>query len=202
MNSDDEKKLKICYLFLSLEEPMTEANLLKFTQMGENFSGFEESKDAIIAECNQVIDESSDSDERYDVVIARKINKLVDSMFDYSSGGMFTAIVAAGFGNKTMTRETEQKQLLWMLESLAWYDGKCTANEKRIIRDFMSKWGIDKSVLLEMEDTAETLFMLDNYRTWIKTTGESYDYVNSVIQELDKNQKDISDNIAYTINLD
>jgi hypothetical protein len=179
MNSNDERKQKICHLFLSLDEPMTDANLLKFTQMGENFSGFKESKDAIIGECNRVVGQSIDGDDRYDV-ISDGINKIVDSMY---------------------MNDPEKKQLLWMLESLAWYDGKCTAGEKKFIRTLARKWEMDKSLLFEMEDTAETLVALDNYRNWIRTTGESYDFINSVIQELDKNQKEIGDNIAYTINL-
>jgi hypothetical protein len=180
MNSNDEGKQKICYLFLSLDEPMTKANLLKFTLMGENFSGFKESKEAIIAECNRVISKSIDSDDRYDA-ISEGIEKIVDSMYP---------------------NNVEKKQLLWMLETLAWYDGTCTANEKKLIRTLMRKWeDIDSSVLIEMEDAAETLVAVDNYRSWIQTTSESYSVIDSVIKELDKNQKEIGDNIAYTINL-
>lgn len=110
MNSNDEKKQKICYLFLSLDETMTDANLLKFTQVGENFEGFKEVKDAIIEECNRIIDQSIDSEDRYDVIY-EEINNIVGSL---------------------NMDEAERKQLLWLLETLAWYDGKCTANEKKL----------------------------------------------------------------------
>jgi hypothetical protein len=181
MNSNDEKKQKICYLFLSLDEPMTEAHLLKFTKMGENFSGFTESKDGIIAECNRVIGKSIDSDDRYDV-ISEEIIKIADLLY---IPGQFVK---------------EKKQRLWMLETIAWYDGTCTVNEKKLIRALMRKWEIDPSVLVEMEDTAETLVALDNYRNWIQTK-EPYLFVDSVVKALDKNQTEIGGHIAYTINL-
>jgi hypothetical protein len=179
MNSDDFKMQKICCLLLSLDGPMTGENLTKFTRMGENFSGFTESKYSIILECNQITGKSIDGDDRYDV-ISEGVNKIAGSMYPNAA---------------------EKKQFLWMLETLAWHDGTCTPHQKKLIRALTRQWEVDPAVLLEMEDTAETLLAIESYRRWIKTTSEPSGFGNSIEAELDTNRKDISDNIACTINL-
>jgi uncharacterized protein YoxC len=224
MNSTDEKKQKICYLFLSLEGPITETNLTRFNQMGVNIDGFAESRNSIIAECNRIIEKVVDKDARYDAIF-EEINNIADSMY-------------------ILSNKAEKRRLLWILESLAWHDDRYTANEKKFICQLAQKWEIDPSLVIEMEDIAETLSMIGGYRRTlntfrnrVKTTGvavkdsyrsyksgilsrillffkvwrnarrfpdytdKTYDFINSLTQELDKNQKDIVDSIDHIINL-
>jgi uncharacterized protein YoxC len=224
MDSADEKRQKICYLFLSLEGPITETNLTRFNQMGVNLDGFVESRNSIIAECNRIIEKLVDKDARYDAIF-EEINNIADSMYILSD-------------------EAEKRRLLWMLESLAWHDDRYTENEKKFIFQLAQKWKIDPSLVIEMEDIAETLIMIGDYRRTlnafrnrVKTTGvvlkdsyrsykngiisrillffkvwknargfpnytdKTYDFINSLTRELDNNQKDITDNIAHIINL-
>jgi hypothetical protein len=178
LDSKDQGKLKIIYLFLSLEKTIDSRGIEKFKEAGKVFDGFDDAKEEIIKDCNSLIAQSFDNEDRFDV-ISEGICKIAELCF-YSNSSI-------------------QKECLWSLVNLAFYDGDYSDTERKLLRTLMRKWGIDKSVLLEMEDTAETLVALDTHRNWIKSTHYSYDYINSIVIELDKNQDEITKNLIQTI---
>jgi hypothetical protein len=188
MESNDEQKLKIAYLFLAIDGQTDEALLSNFDLLGQKFDDFASARGKIIRWGKQSLTQSIDGKDRDDV-ISEKIIKLADPQ-PYSYPVHFAKDKA------------ECKQCLWMLVNLAWHDGGCSDKKKKLLRTLMRKWNIDKSVLLEMEDTAETLSILDHYRTWVKTTEEPYGFIDAVVKELDKNQQEIAENIADLVSFE
>jgi hypothetical protein len=186
MNWKDESKLKIAYLFLSLGAgcPISDNNCTRFDQLGQNYTGFSDNRRSIISKCNEIINRAIDQNDLYDV-----ISEGIVEQANYS------------FNTFDSDYDVNTKQCLWLLVNLAFHDGTYTDNEKKIIRSLMRKWNIDKSILLEMEETAETLFDLDKYRYWMETRNEPYSVIKSYVQELDKNQNELSSNISDLINV-
>jgi hypothetical protein len=182
----DEMTLKLCYLFLSVDQTITKDRMSRFEEIGDAYSAFDREKQGIIDICERYISESLNNN-RYSVIwdgINEVTKRDSDSALSYSP----------------LSNKTGQKECMWLIVCLAWYDGNCSENEKKIINNLANKWRIEKSVLLEMEDTAITLCEIDKYSSWIKTTNDPYDYVAAVINELNKNQNEITANIFETIN--
>jgi Fe-S-cluster-containing hydrogenase component 2 len=189
----DNQLLKMYYLFLSVDEPMSERNGLKFNQIGETIADFEKNKTKVINECEQMLENRND---RINVVFDW-MTKFVDENTISDDNGYYWEM-----SDKLFKGKKSQLENLWIIVCLALYDGNYSADEQKILNMLIQKWNIDKSVFLEMEDTALTLYEMDNYRNWLKLTGEPYDLVNSLLSELDKNQKDISENISEIIFVD
>jgi hypothetical protein len=183
----DEMTLKLCYLFLSVDNDITKDGMSKFDEIGKGYSDFNDEREAIISDCEEYIREFTGRNDRYSV-IWNGINEITkrdtDSALSYSP-------LSNSFG---------QKECMWLIVCLAWYDGECSHNKKKIIANLSRKWGIEKSIMLEMEDTAITLCEIDKYRSWIKGGNDSYASVTAAIRELDKNQREIADNMFETIN--
>jgi hypothetical protein len=181
--------LKVAYLFLSLDNKVDKTALRKIDELGNDMDNYSDKKDKIIGECEDLISQSFDSTDRYDVIF-EGINKIVGNSSNQP------------FGLLGHPKDyVDKKQCLWILVNLAYFDGSYTDSERKLIRALVRKWEIDKSILIEMEDTAETLIELNKHKTWIKTTNYPYDYVAGVIKEMDKNQEELSSNISLLMSI-
>jgi hypothetical protein len=177
-----EPILKAAYFFLSLDRPISEADIKKIDELGSNVEGYSGIKKSIFNECEKILSRSLDDNDRFDVIMEEILKTGNASFVD-------------------LPKEAGQKRCLWILVNLALYDGMYSENEKKIIRSLMRKWEIDKSILIEMEDSAETLVEVDKNRSWIKTTNYPYDYVDSVVKEMDKNQHELTNNISLLMSI-
>jgi hypothetical protein len=193
---------KIAYLFLSLEGEIDKEGLKKFDMLGEKYSNWDAERGDIIGQCKKILSEVPGQANRL-LSILGEINEVAHTSLTESPLLPIIGGLGLGFGlyNLGKPSQSKRKNCLWVLVNLAFYDNQYTANEKQLISNLALKWSIDKSVLSEMEDTAETLIDLDNHRTWIKTTKDSYDYINSVVTELDKNQNELTKNLSEIINI-
>ena len=92
-----------------------------------------------------------------------------------------------------------QVQIIWTLINLGYADGEYSKAEQKIVRSLAKRWKIKKSVVAELDGTAEALLALVTQKEWIKTTGKPYDMVHSVIEELDRNVQMMFDNVKVLI---
>jgi hypothetical protein len=140
--------------------------------------------DSSIEECENILAKSFDAEDRFDVVLKAIIN-IGDSTFGWIS------------------RDAERIQCLWLLVNCAYYDGKYSSDEKRLLRNISRDWEIrdNVAVLSEMEDTAETLLDLVKYKEWIQTTNYPYKHIDGVVKELDKNQQELAHNISLLMSI-
>ena len=76
------------------------------------------------------------------------------------------------------------KILVWNLLAIAFSEGDYSANEKRLIRYIARRAGVDHTVLLEMEQTINTLNAIEKEEEWLKTTDKPYKVVGVRIDEL------------------
>jgi hypothetical protein len=177
-------QLKIVYLFLSLEEKISNDDLEKLTQFASQMKLSKEDVDYFIKECEDILSKSFDLEDRFDVV-RKAIFDIGNSSFDLNG------------------KEAERIQCLWLLVNCAYYDGKYSLNERKLLRNISREWKIrdNVTVLSEMEDTAETILDLVDHKKWIKTTNYSYDYIDGVVKELDKNQQELAANISLMMSI-
>jgi hypothetical protein len=177
-------QLQMVYLFLSLEDKISNEGLEKLHNLVSKMKLSKEDEDSIIETSEKILSKSFDKDDRFDVIYEGIIG-IVESYFRWAD------------------KKAEQKQALWLLINSAYCDGNYTFDKKRLLRTIMRKFNIDNSVLAEMEDTAETLLDLENHRTWIKKASAEYgyDYIDSVIKELDKNKVELANNISLVMSI-
>jgi hypothetical protein len=184
----DENTLKLCYLFLSLDKTISKDNLEKFTEIGMNYNSFESKKKELISECEQIIGLSISEYDRF-AVISTAIKEI--ALPNESNAFSFSPL----------SNRSGQRECLWLLECLLWQDGNGSENEKKIIRSLAEQWKIDEAMVHEMEDTARTLYEIDNYRSFLKTSHEFYSDLNRLSRELDKSQNEIIDSMFETLNI-
>jgi hypothetical protein len=184
----DENTLKLCYLFFSLDKTISKDNLSRFQEIGHHSSLPGLNEEVIISECEQIIAISSSDLNRF-AVISEAIKAIAQP--NESNALSFSPL----------SNRSGQLECLWLLECLSWQDGESSENENKIIYGLASQWKINETMLLEIEDTARTLYEIDNYRSFLKTTNEPDETLKVLFQELDKNQSEIIDNIFETINI-
>jgi len=172
-----EGQVKMVYLFMSLDGGINEENLVRFNQLTNEMEILGDSREKVIVECEKILGKTFDKEDR--------IGLIYQSIFNW------------GKSNK----ETEKIQSLWLLVDSAFFGGIYTSDEKRILRNLSRDWEIEDNVavLLEMEDTAETILELEKHREWLKTTNYPYDYIRSYDDELEKNKKELVENISLIV---
>ncbi|MCM1128365.1 MAG: TerB family tellurite resistance protein [Alistipes senegalensis] len=89
--------------------------------------------------------------------------------------------------------DDEQKRyLLWILVNIAYADGEYAAAERELLRYAAKEMEMDESLVLEMEDSAETLLALKEKEKWMagRKTGQA---------NLEKNIKKDWDDVTNSI---
>ena len=76
------------------------------------------------------------------------------------------------------------KVLLWDLLAVAFSEGDYSANEKKLLRYIAKSFGVDYSVLLEMEQSVRTLIAIDREESWMKETDRRYTVIEERVNEL------------------
>lgn len=66
----------------------------------------------------------------------------------------------------------------------AYSDEKYDEAERKLLKYFVRKTNIDKSVFLEMESSILTLLDIEKELTWIKTTDRPYLTIETMVNEL------------------
>ncbi len=93
----------------------------------------------------------------------------------------------------------EVKKLLWMLVSLAYADGEFIEEEKKFIKFIANKYKIEKSILQEFIDYANTFISLETYDKEIETSNYSYAQITSIKEQIKKDQKIITQSLTRLV---
>ncbi len=92
------------------------------------------------------------------------------------------------------------KLLLWNLFVVAYSDNDINEDEMRLIRYIARQAKIDKSIILDYENTIKTLQAIENEKEMLKTSDKSFHLVDSKLKDLDKRKKNIMENVMILIN--
>jgi len=173
----DKQQMRIAYLFLSSENRITDSDFALFEEMGKLIEGFPKMKGEIIGECEKILAPPDSGRSRYEIVC--------DLFHSYKT-----------------SNESEVNcncDILWTLLCLQYRSKEKSEKKKNLVDIWVETNRIDKAIALEMCDTYETQNAIIEYQKWLE--GMSYQEVNSVMQELDKDLKSLEQSLSDLIAL-
>ena len=89
--------------------------------------------------------------------------------------------------------------LVWNLFAAAFSNKSYDESEKRLIDHIARKTGVDKSIVLEMEQMMKTLTSIQNEIDWASQTTRPYSEIKPIIDELEKRQNVITESAECLI---
>lgn len=174
--------LKIIYFVMAADGIVFDDEDEKFKLIGKELDPqYEYDRDEIIGECQQLLDERSDSD--YQKALQEGIENAL-----------------------TQSKQTEDsfitpKLLLWDLLTVAYSDKQYNEAEIKVLEYLVNKLNIDKAVFVEMENCIQTLLSLEQELQWIKTTDRPYLTIEAMVNEIVDRKQVIFDSAKALIEL-
>ena len=180
-NISPKAAIMMMYYLVALDGEVTEDEMTQFDEMGLAIdSMYPQMKQTFISECKKQMEKAIDPEDYYDVI---------QEGADYA----LTHIPRSKFSDIT------PKLLLWNLLVIAQSDNDYADIERKFLKFTARKLDIDKSVFLEMEQTIQTMQMLEAEMEWLKTTERPYTVIEKMVKELEERQKVIQKSIAALI---
>lgn len=184
-NRDDQ--LKVLYLFLSADGVKSNQEMSMFGEICKKYDVDKDKKREVIQYCNNELEVHASED--FPALSA--IQEIVDK-----GRSVFS------FLNKDLRNsKSQQASTIWNLMNLGYADKDYSSKEKEIVEYLIRKWEIDEVVVLQLEETLNTLNRLYTYKAELQN---SYDYSNpkrffKSIDAVDKDIDNLLKNIAVTV---
>ena len=172
--------LKVFYYLIAIDGEIDDVEIGNFRSTGLSLDPvhFIEYSDEIESECRKMV--ISAGDERYDF-----LSEAVDDALTHEAEGEDQGITP--------------RLLLGDLFTVAFCNEKYDDSEKRLINHIARKIGIDKSIVLEMEQMMKTLASIQCEINWAQQTKRPYSEIRPIIEELEKRQKVITESAEFLI---
>ena len=188
----EKKDLILIYLLMSVDEKVSKEELEKFHELVKQ-SGVESEERAIIDSAKGILSQVEPED-----LCLGDVNELYEKYKNaIPSLCSFAEAISTIYSDPK-----KDKQLLWVMINMAFADGEFSENEKNFIFNcYCNDKKIESSITDEMVESAKTLYSLYSYRDWLKLNSKkSYSETEAIINELDKNQKVLEENVLELIN--
>ena len=172
--------LQIMYCLMAVDGTISEEEADKFDEIGKASDPyFATYKKILIKECLAASRLETTYGHAFVPRTPEEMEDYYDQIHDYV-GDLITGLprgwpVAGGI---------RPQILLWNLLAIAYSEGDYSANEKRLIRHFSKRAGVEDTVLLEMEHTIRTLFAIEKEEEWLKSTDRPYRVIEARVNEL------------------
>lgn len=180
--------LKVIYYVMAIDEKIDQKEMDIFLEAGKsmdrNFSDYQRD---LINECLYWYVDSVESEN-----FNSKVHDAVAKIFTDRDAIPSNPALA----KPKLVFDINQRQLLWNCMTIAYSDGNCTEEERRLIMFISEKCGLDRSVVLEYENLIQTSSAIEKEIEWLKTTDWKYDKVDSEIKNLKDRQKVLVDYIG------
>ena len=158
--------MSIFYYLMWADGQTTEDEFEKFDEIGNALDpAFKANRPEIIRNCYAQVKKTIDPEDRYDV--------LLDGILD-----------ALHTSAPTQDSYMTPKHFLWNLLTVAYCDGECAPEERRLIKAIVRNMDVDKAIFLEMESSLLTLLDLEKELAWIKTTNRPYIVIEAMVNEI------------------
>lgn len=173
-----EDALKIVYLLISSDQEISPEEEEMFESIGRDIDPeFETHKDPIREECLDCMKQAVDVNDLYDLIRDKAAAALQNSRA--SSEGTI-----------------QPRILLWNLISIAFADSGYVESERRMIRSMARGMDIDISVMLEMENSMQTLLALQKEETFLRNSDRKYAEVEVQVNELADRRRVIMESLG------
>ena len=175
--------VKVIWFLMAADGQIYQNEEEKFNSVGRELCAtFDEKREELVADCQKCPDQADDPDEYLDVL----------------QDGVLRALLTSKVTEDTFITP---KLLLWNMLVLAYSDGEYGEAERKLIRFTARKLDIDKSVLLEMDNSIQTITEIDNEMKWIKTTDRPYLTIEAMVNELNDRKTVVFDSVKELIAL-
>ena len=175
--------LSLFYYLMWADGQTSENEFEAFDEIGSNLDpSFKDNRSEIIKSCYAQVKKVIDPEDRYDVLLEGVLEALRES---------------APTEDSNMT----PKLLLWNMLTVAYSDGECSAEERRLIKAIVRQLDIDPAIFLEMESTILTLLDLEKELSWIKTTNRPYIVIEAMVNEIADRKEAIMQGVKALITL-
>lgn len=173
-NKDQE--VALYYLYMMADGNVSYSEEKIFDQLCGEMEIPGDTKQQIIEKCKQI-----GNGDILSVIVNEKI--------DDGAGKSFF-----GLHNKSVLA-----RIIWNLINLGYADAVYSNAEKKIVKHLVDKWSIDKEVLQEFIDTADTMLALTKKKEWISTTFNKGIESDKREKKTDSEIKMLLDNVKLTI---
>ena len=172
--------IKIFYYLLAIDGTIDDVELGHFRSIGLSMdpTHFMDYCDEIENECKKLTINADE--EQYDL-----ISEAVDEALTHEA--------------KNDDQGITPRLLVWDLFAAAFCNEEYDESEKRLINHVARKTGVDKSIVLEMEQMMKTLTSIQNEINWAQQTNRPYPEIRPIVDELEKRQAVISEAAEYLI---
>lgn len=181
---ENRQAVTLFYLFEMADGKITSDEKNKLNSICKKMEISADERKAIKAEITNIIDFESDSDNSDRVIQA------IQTFLDEKS-------LVFLFGSLDKNKE-KQVITLWNLINLGYSDKDFSEPEKKVVRYLIERWDVSNVIIQELKDSADTLGLLYEQKEWITTTERSEKEIDQYKRRIDKDIKDIADNLVMT----
>lgn len=181
---ENRQAVTLFYLFEMADGKITSDEKKKLNSICKKMEISADERKAIKAEITNIIDFESDSDNSDRVIQA------IQTFLDEKS-------LVFLFGSLDKNKE-KQVITLWNLINLGYSDKDFSEPEKKVVRYLIERWDVSNVIIQELKDSADTLGLLYEQKEWITTTERSEKEIDQYKRRIDKDIKDIADNLVMT----
>lgn len=165
-----EKKnsLKIFYYFMAIDGKVTSDEMMKFEELVKeiDYENYDSYRTELTQECDERISSARVDNEQYEV-IQEAVDQIIHTQTD------------------TCTEGLSRRHLIWNLYALSFSDGDLSEEEKRFIAHLGRILGVEKSVLLEMEQLMKTATAIMDELKVLNSSTRPYLEVKPLVEEIE-----------------
>lgn len=171
-----EQEASLYYLYMMADGEVSYSEEKIFDQLCGEMEIQSDTKNQIIEKCKQIGKGN---------VLSVIVNEKIDDEVGKSFLGLHDKSVLA--------------RIIWNLINLGYADTVYSDAEKKIVKHLVDKWSMDREVLQEFIDTADTMLALRKKRDWISVTFDKGTERDKMEKETDGEIKMLFDNVKLTI---
>lgn len=171
-----EQEASLYYLYMLADGDVSYSEEKNFDQLCDEMEIQGDTKKQIIEKCEQIGKGN---------VLSVIMNEKIDDEVGKSFFGLYDKSVLA--------------RIIWNLINLGYADAVYSDAEKKIVKHLVDKWSVDKEVLQEFIDTADTMLALTKKKDWISTTFNKGAESDKREKETDGELKKLLEDVKLTI---
>ena len=161
-----EDTLKVIYYLISADRTIAQEEMNLFDSIGRDLNPmYEEHRAELLSYCQSEM-EKADEEDDFSIHIHDCIGNAIRHSLEEGNGTV------------------NSKLFLWNLLSVAYSDGECSEEERKLVRYAGKQLDVDKAVISEMESTVNSLLAVEKEIDFVKNSNRKYSEVEAIVNEL------------------
>jgi uncharacterized tellurite resistance protein B-like protein len=172
--------LVVIYLLMSIDRNYSQEEETVFLAAGNEIDqNFNTNKNALIAECQRIVEETETGDSK------QSIQEAVSNLIAHSA--------------KEENRTISGRMMVWNLIAAAYADGYCAEEEYQLIVFVANELHVKEDILMDMETAMKTIIAVNHEEQWLNSSDRPYRIIKLQIEELNKRKENIMLGINFLL---